>query len=303
MSDEPGVEPGATVAVVGAGPALEAVRHALVRRGLDVVVVDEAQVAVWAVEAGPGGVVLHLSEKGSPTGEVRAGRLVLAHATDHGADGRPRPASELGRSIGADSRFDEVAGGWVLNRDQRRRTSVVGVYVVGATAGVLSLAAARADAVVVADALAAAGRRWGVVPIVRAWWADLMAASSRWWSRRRWRAVDSRLAALPADTVVCPCEGLTLGDAVTVLDRDTGTVSLRDVKLATRLGMGACQGRACATLLARWAWQTGREDLGLEPLRPRPPVVPLTLTLTPEPLNSEPLTPEPEPPSGQRSPT
>ena len=46
-----------------------------------------------------------------------------------------------------------------------------------------------------------------------------------------------------AETIVCRCEDVTLGQ----LQRHT---SWRDAKLQTRCGMGPCQGRVCGAALA-----------------------------------------------------
>lgn len=51
-------------------------------------------------------------------------------------------------------------------------------------------------------------------------------------------------------TVVCRCEDVTLGELEACRDA-------RDAKLATRCGMGACQGRICGAALAElkgWSW-------------------------------------------------
>jgi hypothetical protein len=85
------------------------------------------------------------------------------------------------------------------------------------------------------------------------------------------------LAELTPQTVVCPCEDITLADAAEVLDQGPRPTSLRDLKLLTRLAMGECQGRGCAAQVVRWAAATGRQDLGHGALRPRVPVVPLRL--------------------------
>jgi len=48
-----------------------------------------------------------------------------------------------------------------------------------------------------------------------------------------------------ADTVVCRCEGTTRGDLTAAWARTAGE-SYRSTKLATRAGLGPCQGRICA---------------------------------------------------------
>ncbi|WP_433680297.1 FAD-dependent oxidoreductase [Nocardia sp. CA-119907] len=48
------------------------------------------------------------------------------------------------------------------------------------------------------------------------------------------------------DTVICRCEGTTRGELTAAWDRVTGA-GYRPTKLATRAGLGPCQGRICAT--------------------------------------------------------
>lgn len=50
------------------------------------------------------------------------------------------------------------------------------------------------------------------------------------------------------DRVICRCENVSLRDLQTCMER--GDMSLREVKLASRAGMGICQGRTCGSLLA-----------------------------------------------------
>ncbi len=77
-------------------------------------------------------------------------------------------------------------------------------------------------------------------------------------------------------TVVCRCESVrfsTLERAV-----DDGACDMTAVKLATRLGMGACQGRECgraaARMVAKLSWRRP-EEVGR--ISPRPPARPVTL--------------------------
>ncbi|MFN3547081.1 MAG: FAD-dependent oxidoreductase [Mesorhizobium sp.] len=52
------------------------------------------------------------------------------------------------------------------------------------------------------------------------------------------------LAALPNETILCRCEGRTVGDLRAMLAE--GALSPREIKLNGRFGMGLCQGRFCA---------------------------------------------------------
>lgn len=56
-------------------------------------------------------------------------------------------------------------------------------------------------------------------------------------------------AQLPDETVVCRCEGRTLGQLRSILAADD-PVSPREIKLNGRFGMGACQGRFCTEWVA-----------------------------------------------------
>ncbi|WP_053150673.1 FAD/NAD(P)-binding oxidoreductase [Pseudomonas sp. Pf153] len=100
---------------------------------------------------------------------------------------------------------------------------------------------------------------------------DDTAAARRLWSRRaHWQAfartlnkafaLDARLKNLArAETLVCRCEDVAYGEL-------TGHPNWREAKLASRCGMGACQGRVCGAALEYL--------LGWTPPVPRPPFSP-----------------------------
>ena len=67
---------------------------------------------------------------------------------------------------------------------------------------------------------------------------------------------------LPPDTVLCRCEGRTVGDLVDLLD-GADAPGGREIKLSGRFSMGACQGRFCAHWVAEAA-------AGLRPDAPPP---------------------------------
>ena len=76
------------------------------------------------------------------------------------------------------------------------------------------------------------------------------------------------------DPTICRCEDVTLRQLEDCLAAAGAAVSLRDVKLQTRAGMGICQGRTCLPLLDALVESSGRrlpEDAGLsrnQPVRP-----------------------------------
>ncbi len=99
---------------------------------------------------------------------------------------------------------------------------------------------------------------------------DQAAAQRLWPQRTRWQgfaavlnrafALDPALAALCApDTLVCRCEDVPFAALA-------AHCNWREAKLATRCGMGACQGRVCGAATAHlFGWQ---------PSAPRPPFSP-----------------------------
>lgn len=84
------------------------------------------------------------------------------------------------------------------------------------------------------------------------------------------------LADLPPDTVLCRCEGGTLGDLRALGPAPTA----RQIRLTGRFGMGACQGRFCADWVSQLAGQT---DLGAPRLPLRPVAIADLLTQTDTP--------------------
>lgn len=68
---------------------------------------------------------------------------------------------------------------------------------------------------------------------------------------------------LPDDTVLCRCEGGTVGTFKAMLTRNPG-ISPREVKLNGRFGMGSCQGRFCADNVAALLGQAQGGDVTIE---------------------------------------
>lgn len=160
------------------------------------------------------------------------------------------PATELARLLGCALEGDGIAV------DDRTRTGVPGVLCAGEVAGIRGVDAALTDGVI-AGIVAAGGRP--PPHLLR--------------ERRRGaafgRALDTAFTLRPElrdrvadDTIVCRCEDVRL-DAVRAC---TGA---REAKLATRAGMGPCQGRVCGPAL--------RFLHGWSPDTVRPPVLPASI--------------------------
>lgn len=99
---------------------------------------------------------------------------------------------------------------------------------------------------------------------------------------------------LPDETVLCRCEGRTLGQLRSILAAED-PVSPREIKLNGRFGMGACQGRFCAEWVAAVVAQRqgGTPPTPAEFVGNRWPVKPVPVSAfikakAPHPLSNQP---------------
>lgn len=163
------------------------------------------------------------------------------------------PSVELARVAGCEMHHQAARGGWVPRHDDRMATSVQGIFVAGEIAGI-----GGADVAIAEGKLAglAAAEHLGLPDPRGARAAELKSAAAR--RTRERRASDALLRAFSIppgvhqlakdDTLVCRCEDVTFAqmrDAVELCGRDN-----RTAKMATRAGMGPCQGRICQALIA-----------------------------------------------------
>jgi bacterioferritin-associated ferredoxin len=165
-------------------------------------------------------------------------------------------------------------------RDADLATTVPGVFAAGDGAGVAGslvaahegrlagLAASRSLGAM-SDAAFAAARR----PID----AELAPLLPIRRALDRISAIRPGLAELVTDdTIVCRCEDVTAREMRTAVA--AGCTRYRTLKVVTRIGMGACQGRFCWPSVARIVaveTRTSAEDLG--PASARPPARPVTM--------------------------
>lgn len=181
------------------------------------------------------------------------------------------PQSALPRMAGARVQPAGRAGGWAAVADGWMQSSVPGLFVAGETTGV-----AGAPAAMAAGAIAGIGiaRSFDLI--------DATAADHRAGPARRRHAELLAFADLldmvadptgyfPAttpETLACRCEDV---DFATIDAAIAGGGSANAIKLATRCGMGACQGRNCEPTLLRHLGHAG--DGGFTqrfPARPAP---------------------------------
>ncbi len=306
------VLPGRRVLVAGNGPLNLQVAYELAAGGAEIIAIAEAaphprarwREAIAMAAADPKlaakglGYLAALARRGVPprygavlTRIERAGAALRATLRDPSGERALEadavllgygflPSHEVPRALGADCSFDAARGQLTVTRDEDAMTTVPGLYAVGDCAGLGGAPAAREEGMIAAIA---AARRLGRGPDA-ATEAELAAARRRLMGHRRFQAALWRLFAAPraglsladADTVVCRCEEVTRGEIDAVLA--DGGPSIGEVKRRTRCGMGRCQGRYCAPLLAEHlAEAQGRPLDGFSLFAPRAPVKPITI--------------------------
>ncbi|NGM22138.1 FAD-dependent oxidoreductase [Roseomonas stagni] len=303
-----GVLPGRRVVVAGAGPLLYAVAAKVAKAGATVAaVVDLAATSEWlaalpALMARPDLLTrgaawrASLTLKGVPI--LPAHRIVAAEgdkvlrrvrvAPLGGGEERVIdcdaltighglvPATEATRAFRAAHRYEATAGGWVPVLDEDRRTSIARLYACGDGSGVRGAAAAPASGRLAA---LAALRDLGLIDSTThatarsAPAANFARAARAGGAMARMMALRPALvAAIPPDTIICRCEGVTRAQIEAAVT--DGATAMNQVKQFTRCGMGPCQGRMCGEAAAELvaAKVGGREKAGFAtgrvPLRP-----------------------------------
>lgn len=80
------------------------------------------------------------------------------------------------------------------------------------------------------------------------------------------------------NSIICRCEEVSMKDIEETVN--TYECSARELKLRTRAGMGYCGGRTCRPILdAAIEELTGEKPIDNVPLKVRPPVRPLSLSV------------------------
>jgi thioredoxin reductase len=200
---------------------------------------------------------------GARTKEVDA--LVVAYGF--------RPSSELLQLLGAEGRRD-VLGDFYPHLDHSGRTSVSGLYAAGEVSGIAGAPAARARGTLAAAAVAAdlglAGSSSKSARLAR----DELSGQEEFARlvARMFPVRPEDYHAVPDETVVCRCEGVSAGDV-----RATASLSWNDVsstKAFTRAGTGPCQSRLCAaalcSLVAQVNGRASRPASVAIPIKPLP---------------------------------
>lgn len=221
-------------------------------------------------------------------GDGRVQRAVAARLTAGGLAGERafavdalcigagfQPQAELARALGCALGWHDGAA--VVVRDDDGRTSQRHVFVAGDGGGLGGARAALAQGALAG--LAAAADLGAAADAARVRQLQRQLATARGFQAGLWRLFAPAHAApsvATAQTMICRCEGVTFG-AVDALIAD-GPADAGRIKRATRLGMGRCQGRYCAPLLAnRLAAAAGRPAAADDLYAPRPPFKPISI--------------------------
>jgi len=292
------VAPGQRIVIAGNGPLCLQTAAELIEGGANVVAVLEAAkrpgLADWralatAAAAAPGllfdGVRLANRLGGQLHWDRTVSRLVgtervrAVEAGDLSIDADIvalgygfAASSELARSLGCAHRFVARCNGSMETvTDARGRTSLAEVFAIGDGARFGGAQAAQAQGVVAAAAIA---RDLGLDAIEPK-------AAMRTLDRARrfqgalWRLFDAKprdVSVIDAEAIVCRCEEVTAGELRHLIA--AGHDSPASLKRACRVGMGRCQGRYCAALVARFTnEEVGEFDL----FAPRPPAKPVPI--------------------------
>ncbi|MCZ8124862.1 MAG: FAD-dependent oxidoreductase [Magnetospirillum sp.] len=178
-------------------------------------------------------------------GEVHA-RKVAVVGTSLGL----RPNVELAGQAGCALAHDPALGGWHATVDGVGETSVPGVYAIGETRGIGGVEAALCDGVIAAATIVERAGRTPSVELARAV-AAARARRVRFLRAARALAEWSRPPAreMADDAMLCRCEAVEVHALRRAVELELS--GPREAKLASRAGMGFCQGRTCHPAVAQ----------------------------------------------------
>jgi bacterioferritin-associated ferredoxin len=239
----------------------------------------------------PDGVPVQPGTLRQATGNLAVERVVLEDGTS--LDCRmlcvesPRaPAIELLRLAGCPCVYQPLLGGFVPRYDPSLSLHgpTPGLYVAGCASGVdTSRAAAESGRLAASCALRALGLLPDPEQRVDEARQRLAAASIPLHARAREALMVGAMPDEvvehwdgPADTVICPCEGVTAAQLAEALEAGARTPD--ELKRRTRCGMGTCQWRRCGAPVMRWisgVLDTPIGRIALPHLRPPARPIPL----------------------------
>ena len=187
------------------------------------------------------------------------------------------PSNELLRVLGCGHDLDPVRRHLVTRRDDCGRTDVAGIYALGDCTGLGGARAALAEGTIVG--LSVAQDLGHAIDEAQRERARAMLRRHRRFQRALWdlyAAPPYSTRRATAETVICRCEEVTLGQIEQALAEKM--TSAGAIKRRTRLGMGRCQGRYCAPVLeALLAERLGTERGEFTGFAPRVPVKPVPI--------------------------
>lgn len=185
------------------------------------------------------------------------------------------PRTELTRLLGVEHEFNAV-GHPVPVTDEAHRTSVDHVYVAGDAAGIYGgQVAAEAGRLAAMACLADTG-----VSPVRESNRKIRSANHRIHRLKSFTRLfpdfshprKGHIELAVSDTIICRCENVSRAELDEAVQQ--GVVDLTTLKMATRAGMGDCQGKICGPYCQSYlANKLGTMDVG--EMRPRFPLVPV----------------------------
>ena len=192
-------------------------------------------------------VTVRLDREGKPIAGSETAQSTQCLAVGHGF----APNLELAQQAGCELEYDPNKGGWIVKVDESLRTSLPGCYAAGEVTGI---AGAEKSHIEGCMAGLAAAKDLGHMPE-----CESNPGLDNLYRRRsqqlRIGGFINSLCHTPRDlwdlvddnTIICRCEDVTMGDIRAQIK--SGTNRPRGIKLATRSGMGSCQGRTCGPML------------------------------------------------------
>ena len=192
------------------------------------------------------------------------------------------PSFQLPAAFGCKLRFDQNLGWWAPEHDEKMETTQPGIFVAGDVTDIGGAQVALVEGQIAGchaahqlgcmDAKSLAER----IPPLHAKLRRLNRLADALQKLYAFRPGLARAAR--DDTLLCRCEEITFGQAKKALA--DGAADLHQVKLATRAGMGYCQGRFCSVLAAPLVAEASGQPLSdLLPFTVRPPFQPIPLSV------------------------